>query len=150
LNPKTTEGVFNGDNPALPYGVSFEEVDAGSDDAHTEDVTSISNTVRSWSVTTGLNAGIGKMLSASLSTAVHDSVQEQLKRRSRFTVSRSTAVKYVATMNVPELQLQEQFVTAIHSRLKELQADWKNFIATFGTHYVHAMTLGSIKPVFPG
>jgi hypothetical protein len=57
-------------------------------------------------------------------------------------------------MNVPELALQEQFVTAIHSRLKELQADkpvaWKNFIATFGTHYVHAMTLGSIKPVFPG
>jgi MAC/Perforin domain len=52
-------------------------------------------------------------------------------------------------MNVPELQLQQLFVNEIHSRLKQLLGNlpvgWKNFIATFGTHYVHAMTLGSVK-----
>ena len=142
-------GVGIGDNPALPYGVTFEQFEACSDNAYTEELTSISDTVRSWSVTCGFNAGIQGMLSGGLSAGFSEQTKNQLERQSRYTISRAVDVKFVVGQNVPALKLEQQFVTELESRLIEILAgfdepDWENFIATFGTHYVYTMTLGSI------
>jgi hypothetical protein len=62
-------GVGLGDNPFLPLGLTGIQLDAKSEHAHTEQITSTYDTARSWSLTLGLNAGVKKMLSLSASTA---------------------------------------------------------------------------------
>jgi hypothetical protein len=145
-------GIGIGDNPNLPLGLTGKEIRITQKNAHTEEIASTYDTARSWSMTLGGNAGAGKALSLGGSAGFKDQIKSQLKQQSRYTISRNRTVEYIFWIKVPVLKLQSRFVTAIRSRLVELLAgfepNWENFIATFGTHYVHAITLGSLDCVW--
>jgi hypothetical protein len=112
-------------------------------------IASTYDTARSWALTLGLNGGVKKMLNLSASTAFREQVGNQTELRSRYSLSRAITINYIFWRKFPNMQIQRKVVQELHSRIRELlsgaEPRWENFTATFGTRYVHAMTLGSLN-----
>jgi hypothetical protein len=135
--------------PNVPLGVSARTASVSYEREHTEVISSSSDTARSWAVTCGFSAGIEKMLSLSESVSYKEQLQLQQKHEDRYTVSRSVAPSAVLWTDFMAMTLHRRFVDAIFERLRELMTGatpaWENFVKDFGTHYLHSITVGSMR-----
>jgi hypothetical protein len=134
--------------PHYPWGLHLKAPNWQWDHSHTVEISSTYDLTRSWSTTSGFNAGVEKMLSVGLSADYKEQLDTQTRQQSRYAISRYVTVKAIAWHNPPMLRLQSQFVDHIHSRLVEWletgKVGWDNFVERFGSHYLHAVTIGSI------
>jgi len=134
--------------PFYPWGLHLDAPNWQWESSHTEEIASTYDLTRSWSTTCGFNAGVEGMLSAGLSADYKEQLDTQTKQQSRYAISRYVTVKAIAWHNPPMLRLQSQFVDHIHSRLVEWldtgKVLWDSFFERFGSHYLHAVTIGSI------
>jgi MAC/Perforin domain len=139
------------DQPFLPLGLSGMPLDNKEELAHTEMVSSAKDQMQSWSVTLGLSAGIEGLMDIGVEGSVHDKLEEQTKTESRYTVSRKVAKKWVIHADIPSHRLHDDFINAVKQRtialLNNPDSDprWDDFVTSYGTHYTHAITQGSIE-----
>lgn len=118
--------------------------------AHTDMVSSTTERMRSWSVTLGLSAGLDKVMEIGGKGSVSSKVEEQTRTQCRYTVSRKVAEAWVLLADFSSHRLHDGFTKAVISNTVALlsgshsQSQWEDFVTSYGTHYAHAITQGSI------
>ncbi|MGR8981275.1 MAG: MAC/perforin domain-containing protein [Gammaproteobacteria bacterium] len=135
--------------PNLPIGRYGQIIETEAHQEHGAMVSKISDRLNSWSVTLGLSAGIEKMLSGGLNSTFSDKIEEQRQNESRYTVARIADIYWANIIDIPSLQLKDEFVSWIkditHTHMAGASPDWDAFVAHYGTHYLHTMTQGQLE-----
>ena len=136
------------DQPFLPLGLGAAPIESKDESTHTEMVSSLEDRMRSWSVTLGLSANLGKVVDLSASSSFGNKIEEQNKSESRYTVSRRITKAWAIRADIPSHRLHEDFIDHVQSATAAVLSDspprWESFVTSFGTHYAHAITQGAI------
>ena len=138
------------DQPFLPLGLAGIPLDSREERAHTEMVSSTQERMRSWSVTLGLSAGLDKVMDIGGKGSVSSKVEEQTRTQCRYSVSRKIAKRWAILADPASHRLHDDFTKAVISNTVALlsgsqsQSQWEDFVTSYGTHYAHAITQGSI------
>ncbi|WP_112875343.1 hypothetical protein [Paracoccus endophyticus] len=145
-------------SPNLPLGLTLVTIDAEMGNTHNAMISSLEDTMHSWSVSLGLSGGVEKMLTAGADGTYSSRVEQQKKTESRYNVSRNLDIRWVASIYTPSMTLHQQLVDAIKSLTASMLSEsprfdpagggkdplpWDSFTMQFGSHYCHTMTQGS-------
>ena len=135
--------------PSLPLGLGGWSLDLAEDLAHTEMVSSARDQMQSWSITLGLSGSLDMLMCKAPDGTASAKIEEQTKDQRRYTVSRKVTQKWVLVADIPSHRLRADFTDLVMFNTKALLSgstpDWAHFVTTYGTHYAHAITQGSIK-----
>lgn len=137
--------------PNLPIGRRWLPVQTASETRHTQVVSSVAERMNSWSTTLGLSAGAEGMFSLGGKFSYHQKIETQQQTESRYVVSRSVTLHGINIIHTPSLKLHSAFKDWLLTLAADVASgsgtkpDWKPFVDHFGSHYLHAMTYGSMK-----
>lgn len=137
--------------PNLPIGRRWLPVQTASETRHTRVVSSVAERLDSWSTTLGLSAGVEGMFSLGGKFSYHQKIETQQQTESRYVISRSVTLHGINSIHTPSLNLHSAFTDWLLTLAADVasgsstQPDWKPFVDHFGSHYLHAMTYGSMK-----
>jgi hypothetical protein len=162
----STEYVRQGDvtgTPFFPLGATGNELGTGELRTHSETLKTVSDRLRSWSVTLGFSAGIEGVFDASSKLTYGSKIEEQQTQECRYTVSRKVNKDWVELADMPSLRLHDTLMSQIKNVTAAVLADpapktsgvlgqtpafkkaCGDFVKTVGTHYAHAITQGEIE-----
>ena len=135
--------------PNLPIGRRWLPVETSAETRHTQVLSSVADRLDSWSTTFGMSAGVPGMFSLGGEFSYHDKIETQKEKQCRYVVSRAVSVRGVNIIHVPSVALRSDFVKWLGDCTTAVLAgkdpDWKSFVRHYGSHYLHAMTYGSLK-----
>jgi hypothetical protein len=133
----------------IPLGLRLNTQNTGFEATKTTMVSSTAERASSWSSSLGLSGGITGLLTVSAKGTYKEKLEEQQKSEHRFAQARKLTVSHDLVLDVPNLELDPALLAQIQllaaSAVQSKSPEWGQFIATYGTHYCHGMTQGTLR-----
>jgi hypothetical protein len=137
------------EQPRLPLGIRADQIKVKREDEHSIMISTVAERVDSWSLTVGLSAGVKKAWSLGGEGAYKETLQKQTENESRYVVARKVKKDFAYIIVEEAMELHAQYLRIIYGTLGRVLAgkdpEWQSFVDEFGTHYAHAITMGSLQ-----
>jgi hypothetical protein len=131
-----------GNQKIVPNGVMYVENRVSTGNTLTKMTSSEREIQKSWEATVGAKVGFGPF-SFKGSDSFRGSVKRTASTSASSTLSTFTAQSHFLFVDLPRVELHDEFVEEVKRLIHGTDVEYKSFIEAYGTHWAYATTFGA-------